>query len=172
MWKRIIKNRFGEPDRIIKEDPYRYLNGRTYQKGDPYDKLPDVIFTVEYLRKDLADVERNHIDPWELWDVYETDSLGQAIGEVIHQMFRDDTVDYKLFMDVGDKDCCAEVPSDVYRFVRECVQNGINKQFDSMKETITAQKNELDDMMEFLRCYHAEDMYKEWKQKTKQKKGD
>lgn len=170
MWRRTKKNRFGKTESFTASNQSWFAA----TENPVYDSLPGVKYTVEYLRKDLEEAEEksnligSEVDPWDLYDSYETDSLGLAIRETIHRIFDDECVDYKLFVEYGDKEVCAEIPGDVYRIARQMVQEGINKRLDHMTETIAIQETEIANYREFMKSIPgAEKMYREWKERRR-----
>ena len=170
MWRRTKKNRFGEVESFICSDQSWFVA----TEKPVYDSLPGVKYTVECLRKDLEEAEeKSHligsdVEPWELYDRYETDSLGLAIREIICRLFDEECIDYKFFVEYGDKEICAEIPGDVYRIARQMVQEGINKRLDHMAETIAIQETEIASYQEFMKSIPgAEKMYREWKERRR-----
>ena len=166
MWKRTIKDSHGKAkETFSSEQPWH----KAIEKP-VYDALPGVSYTVEYLRNDLADAEeKSHhvgssVNPWELYDTFETNSIGLAVKEIIIRMFDEKCVDCKLFIDAGDKDTCAEIPGDTYRIARHYVQEGINKRLDNMSELMEIQAKELMNYREFLESVKATEMFRKWKE--------
>ena len=161
MWERKIKNKFGETRDVLRPSGFT--------DKPVYDSLPNVKYTVEYLRKDLEEAEEkshlvgSNVDPWELYDTYETDSLGLAIRETVYRMFDDDCVDYKLFIEADGKDTCAEIPGDIYRIAREAVQKGINKRIDSLNKEIESLVITVDAYKAFLEGIpKGTEMFQKW----------
>lgn len=164
MWERKQKNRFGETEKIARSK-------NVYPEKSVYDTIPGIKYTVEYLRSELDDAYEksqlvtNPVEPWELYDSYETDSPGLAIRELIFRMMDDKkTSDVKMFIDIGEKDTAVDIPWDVRRPLREMVSEGINRKLDAQSETILALENQIRDYEEFINTYHATEMFRKFKE--------
>lgn len=162
-WERREKNCLGNVKRVYRPSGFT--------EKDVYDSLPNVKYTVEYLRADQVEAEeRSHlrgseIEPYELYDEYETDSLGLALREIIFRMFDEKTADFRLFVDIGDRDICADIPGDIYRVAREAVQPGINKRIDALNKEVETLEAELSAYKEFLDSVPGgTKMFKEWRE--------
>jgi hypothetical protein len=169
MWERREKNCYGEVKGVYR--PWASLPEKPV-----YDAVPNVKYMVEYLRSDMVDAEeRSHlrgseIEPYELYDEYETDSLGLALREIIYRMFDEDTADFRLFVDFGDKDICADIPGDIYRIAREAVQSGINKKIDALEEDVENLNVELAAYKGFLDSIPGgAKMFREWREEVERR---
>ena len=150
MWERHHKNMYGETDKITRSKD-------SFTEKPVYDTIPGIKYTVEYLRSELDDAYEksqlvtNPVEPWELYDVYETDSPGLAIRELIFRM-------------MGEKDTAVDVPWDIRRPLREMVSEGINRKLDAQSETILALENQIREYEEFLESVHGTEMFRKWRQ--------
>ena len=164
MWERKHKNMYGETDKITRSKD-------SFTEKPVYDAIPGIKYTVEYLRSELDNVYEESqfnycpIEPWELYDTYETDSPGLAIRELIFRMMDDKkTSDVKMFIDIGEKDTAVDIPWDVRRPLREMLQEGINRKLDAQSETILALENQIREYEEFINTYHATEMFRKFKE--------
>lgn len=179
MWERKIKNKSGCVEDMAKEDEYTYLNGTSYKKGKPYDAADGIKYHVEYMRNEQSEYadkadrgeihkydektkEYRRADPWEFRDEYDTDSLGQAFGEVMYRLFDPNTENVWMWMTVDDREINMELPVSVIRPVRELIKNGINKQLETKEREIDVYKQEAENMRRFIKHANAETLYKEW----------
>lgn len=159
MWKRVLKNKFGKADRI-------YKNKEEYV----YDALPEVKYTVEYLpvkhreAAEKAELRGSEIEPLELRDFFETDSLGSFLQEIMIRLLDPETEDLWPFMEVNEKDTCMEIPGTLKHTLRNLVNADLNRKVDATERQITDLTKELETMTAFIKQVHAEDMYREFKE--------
>ena len=121
MWTRTFKNKYGEIEKVSRETdfPLHYNN--------PCDTDPSILYEIEYLREDLVEAEERacnvdaSVNPWELRDIFETDSLGQAVRELMIRLFDNQTADVWFFLTAGDKEICMDIPTDIRTTIRGMV---------------------------------------------------
>lgn len=164
MWERKQKNQFGNVQNYTSsEQPWFKATEKKV-----IDSAPHVTYTVEYLRKELEEAEEksqlrgSKINPWELYDEYKTDSLGLAIHEVLLRMF-DDSIDFKMWMNVDETEVFADIPNTTWHTVRELVQKGISNKMDAMQQQLDEQDKAIKDFAIFLSDMNASEVYKRWK---------
>ena len=159
MWRRKIKNKYGEIERITTPSLIHYK---------PCDTDSSIKYEVEYLRQDLAEAEANankagsSVDPWELRDVYETDSLGLAIKEFMIRLFDTNTVNTWFYMTAGDKEICADIPNDLRTIIEILVNSDMKIYNDNLVETNHNLESELKLYKEFVNKYNADNLFKDF----------
>ena len=163
MWKRTLKTVYGEVARVEKSSDYSpdYLQ--------VYDALESVKYTVEYLEYDRENIiekinkmEIKGVEPWEIYHIYETDSPGLALREIMINMFSPYISDIKAWITYGDKEVNIEIPFGIYRTAREMIQAGTNLAIDTLENDLQAKTAEVNDYQEFIKEMNAEKLFKEW----------
>lgn len=176
MWERKSKDQYGSTVQIIKENPFtkQPVYDDLSPTGSSYNKAKlTAQYTVEWLpERNFAAYERaqkigSEINPWELNNEYLTDSLGLAIRELVMRTLDGKSDNARLYMyikdaDGNDAEVCAEVPSDTERIIRNMVQSNINKQIDSLTETVNSLTNELKSYKDFIAKYNADELFREF----------
>ena len=181
MWERHIKNKFGRTQEVFKgkrDDAFDVLSPDTDNLSYNPAKI-EVKYAVESLNKrnekafEESQLVGSSVNPWELNDQFFTDSLSMAIHEFVIRTFDPDTVhEPQLTMYIKDsngKD--AEVTADHMRTLRNTVRRIVDDEM--RKRNITLEKEletlstEIDSMREFIKQYHAEDMYRKFKEEVK-----
>lgn len=157
MWKRVKKGSHGEIVNISSSDqPWYKATERPV-----YDSMDGVKYTVEYLRKENAEAAEkanlrgSSVEPWEFRDYFETDSLGLFIKQIVMRLLSPDIEDIWPYMEVGDREICAEIPSDTAFIVREIVSSELNKKNRLLSEKVEALENELKIYQAFVAKYNA-----------------
>lgn len=159
MWKRELKNKFGKAERVYKDDGEHV-----------YDALPEVKYTVEYLpvkhreAAEKAELRGSEIEPWELRDFFETDSLGSFLQETMIRLLDPETDNLWPYMEVKEKETCMEIPETLRHTLRNLVNADLNRKVDATERQITDLTKELETMTAFIKQVHAEDMYREFKE--------
>ena len=173
MWERQIKNKFGgiqevfrseqDVDDVLSQDVIRPLG---YNPAGV-----SVKYTIESLNKRNAEAFENaqmvgsHVNPWELNDLFITDSLGNAIHELIIRMFDPDTVhDPQLMMEIKDSngreaEVIADVPRTTRNTIRLMVDDAMRKRNSELESALETYSKEIDLMREFIEYNNAKEMY-------------
>lgn len=167
MWERIIKNKVGQVDQVYSTVSQPHF----YRDNKPGDTLPDVKYTVEYIRADQEEAlekslkRGSSIEPWELRDEYHTDSLGLAIREILMRML-DDSINAWLFMEVAGREVCAEIPGDLRSIASTLLNKEREKTVDNQREQIDALTKELEVYQAFVEKYNAGNLFKKFKEEN------
>jgi len=165
MWERITKNKMGQVDQVYSTVRQPHF----YRDNKPGDTLPDVKYTVEYVRADQEDaLEKSlkcgsSVEPWELRDEYHTDSLGLAIREILMRTL-DDSINAWLFMEVAGKEVCAEIPGDLRSIASTLLNREREDTIKRQREQIDALTKELEMYQAFIGKYNAGELLKKFKE--------
>lgn len=173
MWERQIKNKFGgiqevfrseqDADDVLSHDAIRPLG---YNPADV-----SVKYTIESLNKrnaeafEKANQVGSRVDPWELNDLFITDSLGTAMHELIMRMFDPDTVNEpQLMMEIKgsngrEAEVIADVPSTTRNTIRLMVDDAMRKRNNELEKALETYSKEIDLMREFIEYNNAKEMY-------------
>ena len=164
MWKRTKRNQYGEITNVSSSDQPWYVA----TEKPVFDSINGVKYTVEYLRKDnaeaaeKADLRESSVEPWELRDTYETDSLGLFIQRILLSMFHEDIVDYWPYLETETKDVCAEIPSTTRDMVRNLVNDEMNERIKKQSEQIEELTKQLDLYKQFINKVNADKIFREF----------
>lgn len=169
MWKRVKKGSHGEIVNISSSDqPWYKATERPV-----YDSMDGVKYTVEYLRKENAEAAEkanlrgSTINPWELRDSFETDSLGLFIKRIIIQLLSPETENIWPYLEVGEREVCAEVPSDTAFLAREIVSQDMNHKNLRLINQVAELERELETYKSFVNKYNANDLFEMFRKETK-----
>jgi hypothetical protein len=142
----------------------------------------EMVYTIEYIDNkpdaDKAFSER-YDAPWELYKKKKFIDLSDAISLFINMYSRLDNdgytkiYDVKLFEEINlNGELIQErIVTDIYNFGSIANQESqkIKRQNENLHDTIEYQSNELKSMNSFIKCYHAENAYKQFKEQADQK---
>lgn len=173
MWERQIKNKFGGIQEVFRSEQVvddALSSGVIRPLGyNPADV--SVKYTIESLNKrnaeafEKANQVGSRVDPWELNDLFITDSLGTAIHELIMRMFDPDTVhEPQLMMEIKDSngreaEVIADVPRTTRNTIRLIVDDAMRKRNIELESALETYSKEVDLMREFIDKYNAKEMY-------------
>lgn len=180
MWELRSKNQFGKVEQIQKESIFtkQPVYDNISPDGNGYNKANlTVQYTVEWLPErnfkahEKAQLVGSEVNPWELNNEYLTDSLGLAIRMMMLRELDDKSGKPQLYMYIKDQngndaEATAEIPSDTVPILRNMVQENINRKLNSQRETISALENELKLYKEFIKKYHAEKEFDEFRRES------
>lgn len=177
MWERHIKNQFGGLKEIHKgkTDEYDVLSPSGKYNYNPANV--EVKYIVESLDKknekafERSQLINSSVNPWELNDQFFTDSLGNAIHELLIRTFDPSTVNEpQLTMYIKDNkgkdaEVTAQLPPTTRWSVRNIVEKEANDKISWLSRELDETMKELGRMQEFVKEYNAEKLYKEFKER-------
>lgn len=180
MWELRTKNQYGQIAQIHKENPLTAIpvyDSITPKNRSGYnDAKLTVGYSVEWLPKENSvayekaqqSVEYG-VEPWELFNEYQTDSLGLAIRQLLLRTL-DPTADMaKLFMWITTEDghhgaeATTEIPGDTVPILRNMVQENINKRIDSLEKTVDSLEKEVAVYKSFIKKYNSEKLFDDFR---------
>ena len=178
MWKRRFKDKFG---RLTKETAENSFTRRSvYDNLAPNANCCNTAeltaeYTVEYVSRENFEAYENAssvdypCEPWELRDEYLTDSLGLAIRETVIRMFDSNSEEPLLYMYLKDKDgkeaeILADIPTDTKETIEKMVNETMKKKIDALQDQVSMLTREIDLYKEFVNEFHADDMFKKWRE--------
>lgn len=153
-WKRLTVGHHGEMLSLNEgEEDYPVLDGK---------------YTIEYLREDqvkYAD-EANKIgstlDPWELRDVYVTNSPTLAFAQYALLLCREDVAEVYGYIDMGETETAVYEVSTIRHSIRSAVNNELNKTVAELRATLHETEMQLNFATKFIKKYHAEKEFAEF----------
>lgn len=181
MWERHIKNQFGRIKEIFKgkrDDDFDVLSQDTNNLNYNPTGI-EVKYIVESLNKrndqafEESQLVGSNVNPWELFDQFFTDSFGDAIHELLIRMFDPDTVNEpQLTMYIKDSngngaEVTANMPGTSRNSVRLMVNDEMRKRNITLEKELETLSTEIDSMREFIKQYHAEEMYRKFKEERR-----
>lgn len=176
MWEVHYKDRFGQIAQIQKENPLTatpvYDSITPKNRSGYNDAKLTVGYSVEWLpeensvayEKAQQSVEYG-VEPWELFNEYQTDSLALAIRQLLLRTLDPHADMTKLFMWITTEDghhgaeVTTEIPGDTVPILRNMVQENINKRIDSLEKTVDALQEELAVYKSFIKKYNGEKLF-------------
>lgn len=120
---------------------------------------------------DKAQRMESDVYSWQLYDEYFTDSFGLAIRQMMIRFLDDTCNDPKLFMYIKDEngndaEACAMLPADTAYYLRQMVEENINRKLSAYEETFLEQEKEIGLYKSFIRKYHAEKMFDDFRKEN------
>ena len=181
MWERHLKNEFGMLKEVTKgrrDNNFDVLSPNTDNLSYNPAKV-EVKYIVESLNKrnekafEESQLVGSNVNPWELNDQFFTDSLGDAIHELLIRTFDPDVVNEpQLTMCI--KDCngkeaeiTADMPGDTRNSIRYLVDKESKDKISWLSKELEAYMNELEITREFIKKYNAEEMYRKFKEERR-----
>lgn len=176
MWELHTKDKYGQIAQIHKENPLTatpvYDSITPKNKCGYNDAKLTVGYSVEWLPEENSAVYEKAqqsveygVEPWELMNEYQTDSLGLAIRQLLLRTLDPHADMARLFMWINTEDghhgaeATTEIPSDTIPILRNMVQTDINKRIDSLEKTVDTLEKELAVYKEFIKKYNSEKLF-------------
>lgn len=180
MWERHIKNQFGSIKEVQSSKSFCEKKTVT-DRLTPNEKFNynpagvEVKYIVESLNKrneqafEDSQLVGSHVNPWELFDQFFTDSFGLAIHELLVRTIDPDIVNepqLTMYINCNGKDAevTAELPSTTRYTIRNLVEKEANDRITSLSRELETLKDEYVSMLEFIKKCHAEKLYREFKE--------
>lgn len=181
MWERHLKNEFGRLKEVTKgrrDNDFDVLSPNT----DNLSYNPanvEVKYIIESLNKrnekafEESQLVGSSVNPWELNDQFFTDSLGDAIHELLIRTFDPDVVNEpQLTMYIKDNsgkdaEITADMPATTRNSIRNLVEKEANDKISWLSKELETYMKELEITKEFIKKYNAEEMYRKFKEERR-----